>query len=352
MGRFPLRDGNAKRPTLLAARLSAQLLAGKPARDPVAVAERILAVQGQDPRGFRLAVRARTKGGTAADVDRALTEERSLLVTWLNRGTLHLVRSEDYPLIHAVTTPPLRTSSERRLAQEGVPPAQSERAVAAIVKALGDDGPLSGRQLRERLVAQDIRAQGQALYHLLFKASLDGLVVRGPVAGKQHAYVLAGDWLPKTKPIDRDDALPEFARRYLAGHGPATDRDLARWAGIPVGQARRGLTGISSELKDPGDGLVDLKKRKPPADLPPPRLLGAFEPSLLGWVSREDIVGDAPNLVTVGGMFYPFAMVRGRAVARWKLADGKLELDPFRRIAKLDREALERDAAEVERFLG
>lgn len=352
MRRFPLQDGNAKRLTLLGARLSAQLLAGRPARDAVAVAERVFAVQGQDPRGFRLAVRARTKGVTAADVDRALTEERSLLVTWLNRGTLHLVRSEDYPLIHAVTTPPLRTSSERRLAQEGVPPAQSERAVAAIVKALTDDGPLSSRDLRARLVARGIRAEGQALYHLLFKASLDGLVVRGPIAGKQHACVLARDWLPKTRPIDRDEALPEFARRYLAGHGPATDRDLARWAGIPVGQARRGLGAISSQLKELGDGLVDLKQRRRPAELPPPRLLGAFEPSLLGWVSREDIVGDAPNLVTAGGMFYPFAMVRGRAVARWKLADGKLELDPFRRIAKPDREALEQDAGEVERFLG
>jgi hypothetical protein len=73
----------------------------------------------------------------------------------------------------------------------------------------------------------------------------------------------------------------------------------------------------------------------------------------LGWTSRTDIVGDdAPNLVTVGGMFYPFAMVRGRAVARWKLRDGGLELEPFRRIAKADRAALERDAEDVKRFLG
>jgi hypothetical protein len=41
-------------------RLTAQLLAGEPAGDPVAVAQRLLAVQGQDPRGARLAVRART----------------------------------------------------------------------------------------------------------------------------------------------------------------------------------------------------------------------------------------------------------------------------------------------------
>jgi cobalamin biosynthesis Mg chelatase CobN len=36
----------------------------------------------------RLAVRTRTAGLTAVDVDRALSDERSLAVTWPNRGTL------------------------------------------------------------------------------------------------------------------------------------------------------------------------------------------------------------------------------------------------------------------------
>src|SRR3954447_20046217 len=76
-------------------RLTAQLLGGEPARDPVAVAERLLAVQAQDPRGARLAIRSRTAGLSAADVDRAFTDDRSIVITWLNRGTLHLVRSED-----------------------------------------------------------------------------------------------------------------------------------------------------------------------------------------------------------------------------------------------------------------
>jgi hypothetical protein len=328
--------------SVLAARLTAQLLAGPPARSPEAVAERVLAVQGQDPRGFRLAVRARTKGVTAADVDRALTEDRSLVVTWLNRGTLHLVRSEDYPMLQAVTTPALRTASERRLGQEGVPPRDAERGVAAVVAALAEEGPLSARQLRERLAAAGVRAQGQSLYHLLFSASLDGLIVRGPVVGKQHAYVLVRDWLPDAKPVERDAALGEFARRYLAGHAPATDRDLARWAGISLRDARAGLAAAGAP---PGPGASA-------PELPPPKLLGAFEPCLLGWTSREEIVGDAPSLITVGGMFYPFAMVGGRAVAKWKLADGRLELDPFRRIARADRDALERDAEDVRRFLG
>jgi hypothetical protein len=75
---------------MIAERLTAQLLAGLPARDPVAVARRLLAVQGQDARGARLAIRARTTGLSTTDVDRALSKDRSLLITWLNRGTLHL----------------------------------------------------------------------------------------------------------------------------------------------------------------------------------------------------------------------------------------------------------------------
>jgi Winged helix DNA-binding domain len=335
--------------SILAARLAAQLLAGPPARSAEAVAERLFAVQGQDPRGFRLAVRARTEGVTAADVDRALTQERSLVVGWFNRGTLHLIRSEDYSMLHAVTTPPLRTGSERRLAQEGVPPRDAERGVAAIVKALTEEGPLTSDSLRERVVRTGVRADGQALYHVLFKASVDGLIVRGPMAGKKQAYVLVRDWLPGAKPVDRDAVLGEFARRYLAGHAPADDRDLARWAGIPLRDARAGLAALKP-AREPS-GPAPAPNRSAP-ELPPPKLLGAFEPCLLGWTSREDIVGDAPNLVTVGGMFYPFAMVGGRAVARWKLNGGDLELDPFRRIAKPDREALERDAEDVRRFLG
>jgi Winged helix DNA-binding domain len=93
-------------------------------------------VQGQDPRGARLAVRARSEGLTAADVDRALSAERSLLITWLNRGTLHLVRSEDYPWLQALTTPPLQAGNARRLAQEGVTPQEAERGVKTIERAL------------------------------------------------------------------------------------------------------------------------------------------------------------------------------------------------------------------------
>jgi hypothetical protein len=342
----------ARSGSTLAARLSAQLLSGTQPRDPVAVAERLLAIQGQDPKGARLAVRARSEGLTAADVDRALTDDRSLIITWVNRGTLHLIRSEDYPLLQALTTPQLATSSRRRLAQEGVPPKDAERAVAEVERALAGDGPLTRAQLRERVDAVGVHTERQALVHILFSASLQGLIVRGPMVDGQHAFVLVRDWLGEQKQLDRAAALTELARRYLAGHGPATERDLARWAGINLGDARRGLGAISPELKELGAGLVDLNRRSETAELPAPRLLGAFDPVLLGWTSRDDILGQHRHLVTVNGIFRPFALVKGRAVGTWSISKGAIELETLTRVSKEDRTALERDAEDVRRFLG
>jgi hypothetical protein len=335
---------------VIAERLTAQLLAGEPAGDPVAVAERLLAVQAQDPRGARLAIRARASGLSAADVDRALGD-RSLVIAWVNRGTLHLIRDEDYPWLHALTAPTQLSANARRLAQEGVDPAAAERGVAVIERALADDGPQTRDQLRDRVAAAGVPTAGQALIHVMMLASLRGLTVRGPMAGKQQAHVLVRDWLGESQPVDRDRALAELARRYLAGHGPACDRDLARWAGLPLRDARAGLATIASLLEQRDDGLVDLAERPAAAELPPPRLLGPFDPLLLGWTSREPVLGSNSSVVTLNGIFRPIALVDGRAVATWTAPRGVLELAPFDDLRAADRAALEADALDVVRFL-
>lgn len=338
---------------MIAARLTAQLLAGRPARTVLDVAERLLAVQAQDPRGARLAVRARTAGTHSTDVDSALTEDRSLLITWLNRGTLHLVRAEDYWWLHPLTAPQVLTGNARRLQQEGVSPDAAERGVATVRRALSDDGPMTRSQLRDRVAADGVPVEGQALVHILALASLRGQIVRGPMVSRDQAYVLVHDWLgPAPAALERDTALAELARRYLIGHGPASDRDLAKWSGLPLRDARRGLSLIASALDQRDDGLVDLADRDPPAELPPPRLLGAFEPLLLGWTSREPfLAADKQSFVADNGLFRAFALVRGRAVATWTLRGDQVDLSPFTAIRPDDRTALHTDAADVVRFL-
>jgi hypothetical protein len=337
---------------LLRARFAAQLLAGGRARDPVSVADRILAVQAQDLRSARLAVRARTRGLGAADVDRALTDDRSLVIGWLNRGTLQLVRREDYWWLHALTTPPLFTPVLRRLAQLGVGESAAGRGVSAVERALTDEGPLTRYELRNRVEEAGVPTAGQALIHLLFLTCLRGIALRGPLAGSHHAYVLARDWIGPPAAVERDRALAELARRYLAGHAPAADRDLAKWAGLPLRDARAGLDAIAGELGEPDDGLVALRS-SPLGEEPRPCLLDQWDPLLVGWRSREPLLRHRPERDSPLAQYRPYAYLEGRAVATWRLSGGAVELGaPYRRLTRAQSAALTEDAADVARFLG
>jgi hypothetical protein len=336
---------------LVNARFSAQLLSEERGADAVAVTDRLLAVQAQDLRSARLAIRARTSGLSAADVDRALTDERTLVVGWLNRGTLHLVRREDYWWLHALTTPPLFTGNRRRLAQTGVDARATERGIAAVERALTDEGPLTREQLRDRIDAVRVPTAGQALVHLLMLACLRGIAVRGPLRDKRHAYVLAQDWLGPAKPVEREHALAELARRYLVGHAPADDRDLAKWAGLPLRDARAGLKAIAGQLVYRDDGRIELNGRTG-GGCPRACLLDQWDPLLVGWRARDALLDAYPGRDSPEVHFRPFAYVRGRAVATWGLRQGSVEIDtPFARMSRAASLALQTDGADVGRFL-
>jgi hypothetical protein len=343
--------GNVLPRDVVTARLRAQLLTGRRSDSPEAVVERLLAVQAQDARGARLAVRSRSKGLRAADVDDALTDRRTLLVTWLNRGTLHLVGADDYWWLHPITTPQIETGNRRRLRQEGVSEKQAERGIAVVTEAVREHGPQTRRELRDRLVAARVPTARQAFIHVLVAASLRGEIVRGPMRGGEQAFVSVHDWLGAApEPVGRPEALAKLARRYLAGHGPAGAPDLAKWAGLTLGDARAAIEAIRPELVDVSEGLVDLARREGPAGLPAPRLLGPFDPLLLGWASRDFVVGPH-KIVTSNGLFRACALVEGRVVATWGSSGTTLTVQLLEKVKPAVVTALRREGTEVLRFL-
>jgi hypothetical protein len=169
------------------------------------------------------------------------------------------------------------------------------------------------------------------------------------IAG-EHAFALAAEWLGERPQVDRDRALAELARRYLAAHGPADERDLAKWAGLPLRDARAGLTAIATALSERPDGLVDLRRDELPP-LPPPRLLGPFDPLLLGWLSRELVVDSAREVVTVNGIVKAIALVDGRAAGTWAMPGGHVELRLWGEHGRRTAVALAREADAVEAYL-
>jgi len=349
---------------LRARRTAAQRLHRPDGADAAALVRGLLAVQAQDPRAARLALRARTSGLTASAVDAALTVERSLVTGWLLRGTLHPVAPEDYPWLRGLTAPAREAGGARRLGQEGVTPDGAERAVAVIERALADDGPLTRAALGERIARAGVRTAGQALPHLLGLAARRGIALLGPVVEGEQRFALVHDWLGAGVEVPmagdaRPAALAELARRYLAGHGPATAADLAGWAGLPLRDARAGLRAIARGLVEDGD-LVDLADRA--GDLDPaalvPRLLPAFDPYLLGWRDRAFAVParHAARVYPGGGMLRAVALDGGRAVGTWgaRRREGRLavRIELFGRTTAATHRALEAEAADAARFEG
>ena len=334
-----------------AARFRAQLLLPPGARTVESVVERLLAVQAQDARGFRLAVRARGAGLSCGDVDAALSKRRSLVVSWLLRGTLHLVRSTDYWWLHSLTAPRLVAGNASRLAGLGLDEPMIRRGVDIVLAAVAD-GPQTRTELRATLDAAGVPTAGQVLVHLLAAATFRGQVVRGPVRDGEHCFVDAEKWLVRPALPDRDESLARLARRYLTGHGPATAADLASYAGITLTDARRGFTLIDAHVSA-ADGMAwSPVEGEGLATMPPPRLLGMFDPVLHGWADRSFVTGShTDGVVTTNGLFRATALVDGQVAGTWTLPAGAVTLRPLRPLTSTALEALETEAADVLRYL-
>jgi hypothetical protein len=339
-------------------RLGAQLLAGRPARSAAGVAARLLAVQAQNLRAGRLAVRARTRGLTAAGVNAEL-ERRDVLISWSCRGTLHLMLPDDYPWLLGLSAPTQRTGNLRRLAQCGYPPGRARSAADLVVRLLAEEGPLARAAIGERLEAAGYEVAAQALVHILFLASYDGRIVRGPFRGAEQAFALARDWLgaePERLTAERRPAaLGELARRYLAGHGPASAADLALWAGLPLRDAQAGLRAAGRSIAAAGGDRFDLRDRRPVPRRLPPRLLPAFDAFLLGWEDRAyGVPSERVAEIRLGGMIRAVALVEGRAVGTWAVRrSGRraaVEIDGWSEVPAAARAGLDAEAADVLRF--
>jgi hypothetical protein len=203
------------------------------------VVRHLLAVNAQDARTFVQALEIR--GGALRD---------GLFVTWLMRGTLHLVDADDLPWLHALFAPRMAAGSARRLKQLGV--TDVEGGVRTIVRSV----PATRAEL-----AQKLGLSGQAVPHLLARAAMEGRVAMTP----DRVFVA----LTLPSPPDRERALDELARRYYACHAGATADDLAYWSGLPKSDCRPALS-------------------RPLDDGPVPRVrLPPFDELLLGWRDRS-----------------------------------------------------------------
>jgi len=332
-------------------------------RRPAAILRQVVGLQAQVLSAAALGMRVRSTGLRFSDVKRALVDDRSIVRTWLMRGTLHLVATDDIRWSVQLLGPVFARAGASRQAQLGLDDGLKTRGVAALRTILADAGPLTRRELFDRLRARGILLdpKTQATIHLIGLAAMQGVLCVGPERDDgESTYVLLDDWVPSARTPTREAALAELARRYFAAYGPATVEDLGAWSGIAMADARSAVARAKPSLADvtiqgqPGF-VHKARLRQVTASAPPDvRLLPAFDTYLLGYRRRDLAVAPAlqRRLQRGGGWLHPAVVVDGRAVAAWSLrTSARRGLVQVERISRAIRIAVEAEVADIGRFL-
>ena len=328
-------------------------------------------LQAQVMSAALLAARVRLDGLSAARIERALWQERTLVKVWCMRGTLHLVPAHDLPFYVAALKPYRLKQEQRWMARYGVDAAAIETMAEAISMALSD-APLTRREISQA-ISPRLRKSAPQIQELLEHGwgglgkyvCLQGNLCLGPNQGQEATFVRRDQWLSGWKDIRGEAAEEWLLERYLQAYGPATVQDFAAWAGIGVKDASL----IWSRLQD-AMCTVEIEGMRAAIlhrDLPAlqnaafatedVRLLPHFDVYLLGHRSKSHLVDDAfyKRVYRAAGWISPVVLINGRIAGVWSHRKrGKrlqVSIEPFYRLSRSQRAAIEERAAGIAAFL-
>lgn len=354
-----------------------------------AVADRMLAVQGQDWNAARWAFGVRAPGTTEADVVAAF-DSGALVRSWPMRGTIHLLAAGDLGWMQALTNHRVLPGAAKRRQFLGLDDDTLARMTDIATERLSGGRSLSrdelGRAWSEAGIGDPEKGLGPWRYHVIWWLCQNGIAVAGPVnaapgteAGAAAAdpeagagtgvetgsipeprLVLAEEWIDAPRRIDGDEALAELAARFSLGRGPVQDRDLAWWTGLTMRDARRGIAAAEEEgrlapvevdgtryVADPAlldatgaAGALGAAAGSSPGagqpDADDVMLLPGFDEHLLGYADRSAVL-DPEHFERIvpgrNGMFRATVVQGGRVVGVWmrtpRAGRVRIEVEPF-----------------------
>ena len=291
------------------------------------------AVQAQDFEAAKWALALRMRSATKAVIEKAYNDGK-ILRTHVMRPTWHFVAPEDIRWLLELTAPRVNIKAGPHYRKYELDTATFKRSNKAITKALR-----GGKHLPRRVLKTVLNEAGVAvddpvrLVHVLLRAELDGLICSGPIVGKQITYALLEERVPTTKPLQRDEALAQLARRYFTSHGPATLQDFVWWSGLTVADAKRGIALVNPPVR------TAQTTRKPKHSA---HLLPAFDEYLVAYKLREQ------------GLLGPAVIVDGRIAGTWKRTSQNktIVFSPSKALTNSDRTAIANAADRYAAFVG
>lgn len=340
-------------------------------------ARAVVALHGTDPASTVLSALARTRETTAADVERALYDERSLVRVLAMRRTVFAVTLDFAGACLAGAADTVATQQRKLLLKlladadiTGDLEEWVERAERAAVAAIEAAGEITSTELSQAdpLLATRLHigrgkftATPTVASRLLTLMSAEGKVVRtrprGGWTSTQFRWASMDAWCDIGERPDTHTATIEIARHWLRAYGPATLDDLQWWAGWTKSRTRTAVEALATvEVEMDGRPGIVLADDVDVAEPPDPwvALLPALDASSMGWKHRDFLLGPhRERLFDINGNAGPTVWVDGRIVGGWaQRDDGEVVIRLLQDVGRVATDLVDQRAADLTALLG
>ena len=319
---------------------------------------------------------ARVRSVDAADVDRALYDQRSLVKQLAMRRTLFTFPRDLLPAAWSSASARVANTERARMAKDVVKAGLAvdgndwlDRARTEVLKLLTDrpEG-LSAVEIRQAVPMTDVKVEGSAgeiwsaprvLTHLGATADImrGTNTARFPVS--RPLWTLTRHWLDDA-PVDLEsaDGYREIVRRWLYTFGPGTEDDIVWWLGSTKTVVRAALAELDAVAVSLDGGDTGWLLPDDVATVPDPgpwvALLPVLDPTIMGWKNRDFYLGPHRNqLFDTRGNAGTTAWVDGRVVGCWIQDEtGVVHVRLLETVSASARRSLDAEAARLTAWLG
>ncbi|MDP9080071.1 MAG: winged helix DNA-binding domain-containing protein [Bacteroidota bacterium] len=339
-------------------RLYTQHIAHQQFSTPAEIVKYMGAMQAQDYAGAKWSVGIRLQKCIDADVDKALADG-SIIRTHVLRPTWHFVDPADLRWMLDLTAHRIVSLGASRTRQLQLDNSIFKKSNDALAKALEGNKQLDRFVLTTILNNAGVKTDTERLIHLLMQAELDRVICSGGRQGKQFTYALFDDSVPKSHPLDKEEALGELLRRYIVSRGPATLHDFAWWSGLTLGDAKVGLEIVKPEftivMVESHEYWMAKDQPELPSKAPIAYLLPAYDEFAVAYSDRTAAVNPKYTTQARHVIFDPSIVVNNQVVGTWKRIVKKNEieivLNPFGKLNKTQIKAIEMAQKRYQKFM-